>query len=227
MFAHDQGWLRRMREAVALGPHRRGRGRARAVATTAPACCARPTPICASGCTTSTISPTACCASLVGRDIVATRGDAARERHPRRPLDGAGGAARLRPLAPARPRARGGRADEPHRHRGPRARHSGRRRGRERRPRSSSRATPSSSTAAPARCRSGRAPTSRPPMPRRRACAPAGRSSTGSCATLPAVTTRRRRDRPAPQCRPARRPAASRGDRGAPASACSAPSCSS
>ena len=31
MFAHDQGWLRRMREAVALGPHRGGRGRARAV----------------------------------------------------------------------------------------------------------------------------------------------------------------------------------------------------
>ena len=44
-------------------------------------------------------------------------------------------------------------------------------------------ATRSSSTAIPARCISGRPPTSRPPMPTRRASAPASRSSTGSSAT--------------------------------------------
>ena len=44
-----------------LRPHRGSRGRAGADRTTAPGCCARPTPICATACTISTISPTACC----------------------------------------------------------------------------------------------------------------------------------------------------------------------
>ena len=44
---------------------------------------------------------------------------------------------------------------------------------------------------------------------------------------VPAVTHGRGRDHPPAQCRPPRRPAASRGDGRAPASACSAPNCSS
>ncbi len=53
---------------------------------------------------------------------------------------------------------------------------------------SSSRATRSSSTARPATCRSGRSPTSRTPTRRRRACAPAGRSSNRKLRDKPAVT---------------------------------------
>ena len=63
MFANDRGWLRRLREAVMTGPHGRGGGRARAERHPRQAACARPTPTCASACTTSTISPTGCCTS--------------------------------------------------------------------------------------------------------------------------------------------------------------------
>ena len=63
MFAHDRGWLRRLRRGDPHRPHGRGGGRARADRHPRPHACARPTPTCASGCTISTISPTACCAS--------------------------------------------------------------------------------------------------------------------------------------------------------------------
>ena len=59
MFGYDQGWLHKMREAVTDRPHRRGRASSACSPTPARACCARPTPICATACTISTISPTA------------------------------------------------------------------------------------------------------------------------------------------------------------------------
>ena len=49
---------------------------------------------------------------------------------------------------------------------------------------SSSRAMPSSLTARPAKCRCARRRMSKMPMPRRRACVPAGRSNIISCATF-------------------------------------------
>ena len=59
MFAHDQGWLHRLREAVGTGltaeagvERVQSDNRARMLRVTDPY-------ICASGCTTSTISPTA------------------------------------------------------------------------------------------------------------------------------------------------------------------------
>ena len=58
MFAYDRGWLHKMREAVMHRPHRRSRRRARAVGHPRAHAARRPIPICATGCTISTISPT-------------------------------------------------------------------------------------------------------------------------------------------------------------------------
>ncbi len=146
MFAHDQGWLRRMREAVLSGltaeaavERVQSDNRARMLRADRPLS-ARPA--------ARPRRPRQPPAAPARRPRPRGRARlASRQRHHRRPLDGPGGAARLRPLAPARPRPRGGRADEPHRHRGAGARHSGRGRGRATPPRSSSRATRSSSTA--------------------------------------------------------------------------------
>ena len=58
MFAYDRGWVHRLRGGGAR-PASPPRPRSSACSPTpARACCARPTPICASGCTISTISPT-------------------------------------------------------------------------------------------------------------------------------------------------------------------------
>ena len=58
MFAYDRGWVHRLRRGGRNRPHRRGRGRARAVGHPRAHAARRPTPICASACTTSTNSPT-------------------------------------------------------------------------------------------------------------------------------------------------------------------------
>ena len=57
MFAYDQGWLHKMRRRSAPASPPRPASSA-CSPTPARACCAPPTPICASGCTISTISPT-------------------------------------------------------------------------------------------------------------------------------------------------------------------------
>ena len=182
MIAHDRGWLRRLREAVSSGltaeaavervqndaraklqrqtdPYLRDRlhdlDRHR---QSPPASARRPEP-----------------------GPAARR--AAGERHPGRPLDEPGGAARLRPLAAARSCARGGRRVEPHRHRRARARdargqrhpehHRNRRAGRRDHRRRRRRAK---SIAAAVRRRGGLSP-------RRRGCARAGRRSIALCAT--------------------------------------------
>ena len=131
MFAHDQGWLRRMREAVTSGltaeaavERVQSDNRARMLRQTDPYLRER-------------LHDLDDLANRLLHRLVGPRSGgraraAAGERHHRGPLHGPGGASRLRPLAPARPRARGGRADEPHRHRRPGARHSRRRRGVER-----------------------------------------------------------------------------------------------
>ena len=120
---------------------------------------------------------------LMGRPHGPFAGRPAGGRRHRRAQHGAGGASRLRPRARARPRARGGRR-RPATSRSSRARSasppsaSSTTSSRSPRP-----ATRSSSTATPARCISARRPTSRRPMPTRRASAPASRSSTGCSAT--------------------------------------------
>ena len=225
MFAHDQGWLRRMREAVLSGltaeaavERVQSDNRARMLRQTDPYLRDR----------LHDLDDLAnrLLHRLVGRDLVARARLAAGQRHHRRPLHGPGGAPRLRPLAPARPRPGGGRADEPHRHRRPGARHPGGRRGRERhlarragrrhhrRRRRRRRPDP----AAPGRrgrlCGEG-AP-ARPPagaVPRACAtCRPSpGTGSRSTCSSMPGSSS---------TCPISTRPAP-------PGSACSAPSCSS
>ena len=58
MFAYDRGWLHKLEEAVTTGLTAEAAVE-RVQSDTARACCAPPTPICASGCTISTTSPTA------------------------------------------------------------------------------------------------------------------------------------------------------------------------
>ncbi len=57
MFAHDRGWLQRMREAVPTGLTAEA-GVERVQSDTRAHAARRPIRICASGCTISTISPT-------------------------------------------------------------------------------------------------------------------------------------------------------------------------
>ena len=188
MIAHDRGWLRRLREAVdaAASPPRRRSSACRT--TRAPSCSARPTPICATGCTISTISPTACCtssparaSSLLPEDLPENAILVARSMGPAALLDY--DRARLRGLV----LEDGGAASHiaivaralgipavsdvaniseivEHGRRDHRRRHR------------------------PAKCMCARRPTSRRPMSRRRGCARAGRSSTARCATRPRVT---------------------------------------
>ena len=227
MFAHDRGWLRRMREAVAIGPHRGGRGRAGADRQPRPhAAPDRPLSARAPARPRRPRQPPAAPARRAATWSADAR-RAARERHPRRPLHGAGRAARLRPLAPARPRAGGGRADEPRRHRRAGARHPGRRRGRERRRRSSSTGDAiivdggaGEVQIRPQRrrrgrlCREGappRPPAGAVPQAARRAGRHQGRRARSACTSMPACSS---------TCRICTR-------RAPTASACSAPSCSS
>ena len=207
-------------------PHRRGGGRARAERHARPHGAAdRPVPARPAARFRRSRQPAA--ARADGPAARALRRRPAGGRDHRRPQHGPGRAARLRPRAAARPGAGGGRR-RPATSRSSRARSAS--------PPSASSttssrwprpATRSSSTATPARCISGRPPTSRPPMPTRCASAPAGRSSTGCSAT----SRRSRSDgvahRAPHQCRPAHGHAASGGIRARPASASSAPSCSS
>ena len=148
-------------------------------------CSARPIPICASGCTISTTSPTGCCTSSPARATSPTRAEL-----PENAIIVA------RTMGPAalldydRTKLRGLVLEEggPSSHVAIVARALGiadGRPGRRTSSTSSSRAMPSSSTARPARCMCARRRTSRTPMPKRRGCAPAGRSNIASCATSP------------------------------------------
>ena len=212
MFAHDRGWVHKLRRGGDDRPHRRGRGRARAVRHPRPhAAPDRSLSARAAARPRRSRQPAAAPAARPGPRAVARA--AAGERHPGRPLDGPGGAARLRPQAAARPGAGGRRPDLACRHRGARARHRGGRRDRERhRPR-----------------RSGRRHHRRR-RDRRRACAPDARHRGGLCraraaarAPAGAISARCATSRASPrtaqtvdaadQCRPAGRPAAYRGDR--------------
>ena len=182
MFAHDQGWLHRLREAVDDGPDRRGRRRARAVrhprahdarhrslSARAPARPGRPR------------QPADAPAHGPGPRPAARA--ASRQCGSGGAQHGSGRAPRLRPPQAARADPRRGRADLACRHRRPRTRHS---------PPSarwpisrawSNRATRSSSMASRARSMSGPPPTSKPPMPSACGCAPVGRRNIASCAT--------------------------------------------
>ena len=187
MFAHDQGWLRRLREVIQSGltaeaavERVQSDNRAKMMRQTDPYLRER----------LHDLDELAnrLLHRLVGPRHGGRTGGAARQRHPRRALDGSGRAARLRPLAPARPRAGGGRPDQPRRHRGARAGHPGHRR--RRKPDEhggSGRRHHRRRRRRPGAC-CGRSPTSRAPSARRPACAPGGRSSTASCATFRAVT---------------------------------------
>ena len=185
MFAHDRGWVRRLREAVDDRPDRRGGRRA------GPVRHARP---------------------HAAPDRSLSARPAARPRRPRQPAAAPahrpGPAPRreqlpddaivvARSMGPAelldydRKRLRGlvleeGGPDQPRRDRGAGARH---RRGRADRQRHRSASIPamrSSSTARRATCTFARPPTSRRPMSRRCGCARAGRRSISRCATFPA-----------------------------------------
>ena len=122
----------------------------------------------------------------------------------------------------------GGRRADLARRRSWRARSASRRSGRSPTPPASSiRATRSSSTARWATSTCARPPTWRRTTPIACGCARAARRSTRELRDKPMRHQGRREDRAAAQCRPAGRPAAHRRDRRRPASACSAPSCSS
>ena len=130
MFAHDQGWLRRMREAVTSGltaeaavERVQSDNRARMLRQTDPYLRER----------LHDLDDLAnrLLHRLVGRDLVAERGNC-RKTPFWSPAQWARRRSRLRPFAPARPRARRGRTDEPHRHCCPRTWHPRRGRGIER-----------------------------------------------------------------------------------------------
>ena len=61
MFADDRGWIERMREAIALRPHRRGRACSAPSTTCARGSASRPIPIIRERLSDLRISPTACC----------------------------------------------------------------------------------------------------------------------------------------------------------------------
>ena len=131
MFAYDRGWLHRLRRGGGDRPHRRGRGRARAVGhPRAHAARHRPLSARAPARPRRARQPADAPADRPG--LRAGARAAAGKRHPGRPLHGAGGAARLRPQAAARPGARGRRTQLACRDRRARARHRGGRRDRQR-----------------------------------------------------------------------------------------------
>ena len=101
-FAHDQGWLHRLREAVGTGltaeagvERVQSDTRARMLRVTDPYLRERLHDLDDLG--------NRLMRQLMGQDHAPPREQLARQRHPGRPLDGAGGAARLRPAEAARP----------------------------------------------------------------------------------------------------------------------------
>ena len=212
MFAHDRGWLHRLREAVPTGltaeaavERVQSDTRARMLRATDPYLRERLHDLddLANRLMHQLHRPGPCAAAR----------PAAGQRHPRRALDGAGGAARLRPQAPARPRAGGRRPDLACRDRRARARHSRRRRDRQRHRPRRSRRRHHRRRRRPATCICGRRPTSKRPMSSGCGCARAGRRNTSRCATSPASPRTAQKIALHDQCRPRRRPAAYRGDR--------------
>jgi phosphotransferase system enzyme I (PtsP) len=130
MFANDQGWLRRIREAVLTGltaeaavERVQSDTRARLLRQTDPYLRER----------LHDLDDLAnrLLHTLAGTELATMARGSAGKRHPRCPLHGAGGAPRLRQVTPQRRHPGGRRADKPHRHRRQGARHPCRRRGRE------------------------------------------------------------------------------------------------
>jgi phosphotransferase system enzyme I (PtsP) len=125
MFAHDQGWLRRMRDAVATGltaeaavERVQNDTRAKLLRSTDPYLRERLHDLDDLG------EPPAPPPGRARNGGQARR--PARQRGSGRPNDGPGRAPRLRPLAPARAHSRGRRADQPHCDRRPRPQPAGR-----------------------------------------------------------------------------------------------------
>ena len=140
MIAHDRGWLRRLREAVTSGLT--AEAAVERVQNDARAKLQRQTdPYLRDRLHDLTDIANRLLHQLAGQSLVLQARRTARQRDPGRPLDEPGGAARLRPHAAARPRARGGGRGEPYRHRRAGARRSRRQRHRRTSPRSSSTAT--------------------------------------------------------------------------------------
>ena len=184
-------------------------------------------PLCASGCMISTISPTGCCACSSTRRTATAGRTAATTRSSSRAPWGRPSFSTTTANA-ARPRAGGGRSDQPCRHRRPGARH---RHGRAGRAIVVSLRENGDAIVVDGEVRRGASPPVRPnsrrPMPRRCASGPGRQAQLPALRDLPAVTRDGVRDHADDECRPARRPAASRRSRAPTASACSAPSCSS
>ena len=130
MFSYDQGWAAQNQGSGHHRPHRRGRRRARAVRHPR-AHAARRRSVLARPPARSRRSRQPADARADGPRPRAVARAIAGKRHHRRPLDGPGGAARLRPQETARAGAGGRRADLARLHRGARARHSRRRRDRQ------------------------------------------------------------------------------------------------
>ena len=184
-FAHDQGWLHRLREAVSTGltaeagvERVQSDTRARMLRVTDPYMRERLHDLDDLG--------NRLMRQLMGQDHAPPREQlpdnailVARSMGPAALLDY--DRRKLRGLHP-----RGRRPDLACRDRGARARHRRGRRGRQHHRPGRSPAMPSSSTARPATCICGRRPTSRRPMPSGSSCAPAARRNTARCATGPA-----------------------------------------
>ena len=185
MFAHDRGWLRRMKEAI-----RRGMTAEAAVERVQNDTRARMLRQ-ADAYWRERLKDLDALSDRLLRVLAGSQRGARRHRRPaarhgaRRAHHGSGRSARLRPVAPARAGHRGLRRAEPRRHRRQGARHC---RPSARRAASSSgsiRAIPSSSMPRAARCTSGRAAGSSPPMATRPASARGASASTARCATSP------------------------------------------
>ena len=224
-FANDQGWTCTAARGGRHRPHRRSRRRARAVRHPRPHA-ARHRSVSARAAARPRRPRQPADAAAHGPGPRAAARATARQRHPGGALDGAGGAARLRPPEAARTDPRRRRPDLACRDRGARARHRRGRRDRQHRRPGRDR-----------RCRHRRR------LDRRRASAAAGRHrdrlrrARQAARPPPGAVPRaarqavRHQGRPGgradDQRRPAGRPAAHRRDRRRAASACSAPSCSS
>ncbi len=130
MFGYDQGWLHKMREAVMTGLTAEA-GVERVQSDTRARMLRASDPLFARPAARSRRSRQPADARADGPGSRAEQGAAAGERHRGGALDGAGGAARLRPQAAARPGAGGRRADLARLDRGARARHPGGRRDRQ------------------------------------------------------------------------------------------------
>ena len=125
MFAYDRGWQHRLHRSGDDRPDRGSRRRARAVGHPRPHA-ARHRPLSARAAARSRRTVEPADAPVARPGLCAGARPAAGERGAGRALDGAGGAARIRPQAPARAGAGGRRPQLPRRHCRARARHPGR-----------------------------------------------------------------------------------------------------